>query len=279
MVVEDQAIQNIPILAGYEPHSPPRPLIVLAHGFTRSKGDWRGRIPDLVRRGYFVAALDNRGHGKRPGPDFKSRAGRNGKWEILAIRHLIEETAQDIRTVIDGILRQGEADPARIGLAGVSMGAYAALQATAADDRIRAAVSILGSPYWDDVFAGSLEESDPAKRSELEAFAALHQPASFPDRFFPRAILFQTGEKDPHLKSRRVKDFCGRLAGAYASAPEKLDCLEFAGIGHEFTAEMWENTLEWFERFLQPTVESKGSRHGCTGNDDGGSRRPRVDRS
>ena len=250
MVIEERVILDIPVLAGFEPSAAPHPLVILSHGFTRSKEDWRERIPELAGRGYFVAALDNRGHGDRRGPDFLSRTFRGGKWDILGIRQLIQETAEDIRIVLDQILTQEDVDLSRIGLAGVSMGAFASLKTTVSDDRIRAAASIIGSPYWDDLFEGTREEGDPQRRRELEAFAARHQPASFTERFFPRAVLFQTGETDPHLNSQRVKDFCLQLGGAYASAPEKLCCMEHPGIAHEFTAGMWDNALRWFERFL-----------------------------
>jgi pimeloyl-ACP methyl ester carboxylesterase len=252
MVIEERVIQEIPVLVGFEQSGAPRPLVILSHGFTRSKEDWRGRIPELAGRGYFVAALDNRGHGKRRGPNFQTRANRNGQWEILAIRQLIDETAEDIRTVIDGVLRRENVDKERIGLMGVSMGAFASLKAAVLDPRIRAVISNIGSPYWDDVFAGSVEERDPDpdRRRILDDFAAGRHPAAFPDRFFPKAALFQVGELDPHLNPGRVRDFCRQLSGAYSSAPERICCVEFPGLGHEFTTEMWENTLGWFERFL-----------------------------
>jgi dienelactone hydrolase len=250
MVIEERILQEVPVLVGFEPSAAPQPLVILSHGFTGSREDWRERIPELAVRGYFTAALDNRGHGKRHGPDFQIRANRNGKWEILAIRQLIDETAEDIRTVIDGILRRENVDPERIGLMGVSMGAFASLKAAVRDPRIRAVISNIGSPYWDDVFAGSVEADDPDRRRILADFAARRHPAAFPDHFSPKAVLFQIGELDPHLDPGRVKAFARRLGECYPDMPERLQCLEFPGIAHEFTPAMWENVLQWFERFL-----------------------------
>ena len=250
MILEERIIRDIPVLIAYEPQSAPPPLLILSHGFTRSKEDWRDHLPELAARGYFAAALDNRGHGKRSGPDFHARANRRGKWNLMELRRLILETAEDIRTVVGDIAGKEFVDPGRIGLAGVSMGAFAALKALVSDERIRTAVSIIGSPYWDDLFEGTLEEDDPVLRQRLESFAAKHHPASFPDRFFPRAVLFQTGAKDVHLKSSRVRGFSRLLSVSYSSAREKIRYLEDADRGHEFTEEMWERALEWFERFL-----------------------------
>jgi uncharacterized protein len=250
MNIEERALGDIPVLVGYAAQSTSAPLLILSHGFTRSKEDWRERIPQLVDRGFFVAALDNRGHGNRGRPDFLARASRQGKWDLLEIRRMILETAEDIRMVVDGLLERERIDGSRIGLAGVSMGAFASLKAAVLDARIRAVVSNIGSPYWDDIFSDSLEEFDPARRDALRNFAEENQPASFPDRFFPRAILFQTGGHDPHLDSARVGRFCRVLEEAYAAAPEKLDWMEFPDAGHDFLPEMWENTLQWFDRFL-----------------------------
>jgi len=250
MNLEERMLGEIPVLVGFPAHSESAPLLILSHGFTRSREDWRERIPQLADRGFFVAALDNRGHGNRGGPDFLARASRRGKWDLLEIRRMILETAEDIRMVIDGLLEGGRIDGSRIGLAGVSMGAFASLKAAVLDVRIRAVVSNIGSPYWDDVFSGSLEESDPARRDVLRTFAENNQPASFPNRFFPRAVLFQTGGTDPHLDSSRVGEFCQVLGDAYAAAPEKLGWMEFPDAGHDFLPEMWDNTLQWFDRFL-----------------------------
>jgi pimeloyl-ACP methyl ester carboxylesterase len=250
MIIEERIFKGIPVLVGFNKFIPSSPLVVLSHGFKGSKESWREHIPDFVARGFTVAALDNRGHGKRTGPDFLGRTFSRGKWNILGIRRMIQETAEDILVVLDHILRQSDVDPSRIGLAGVSMGAFASLKAMVMDQRIRAAVSIIGSPYWDDFFPGTIEEVDPERRRMLNAFAAGHQPASFPDRFFPRAALFQTGETDPHLNSLRVMEFCRQLASAYSSASERLCCVEHPGVAHEFTRRMWEKTLAWFERFL-----------------------------
>ncbi len=260
MVIEERVIQEIPVLVGFESSAVPRPLVILSHGFTRSKEDWRESMPDLITRGYFTVALDNRGHGERTRPDFLSRANRNGKWEILAIRQMIDETAEDIRIVIDGMLRQENVDRARIGMAGISMGAFAGLKAAVLDARIRAVVSNIGSPYWDDLFEETLEESDPEKRRLLTEFAAGRQPASFPDRFFPRAVLFQVGALDPHLNPGKVKDFVSRLHDLYPGALERVHCLEYPGIAHEFTPAMQENTLQWFQRFLYLMVR-RDSQH------------------
>lgn len=250
MVIEERVIRDIPVLAGFEPSPAAQPLIVLSHGFTRSQEDWRDRIPELAARGFFAVALDNPGHGKRNGLNFQTRANRDGKWEILAIRELIDETAGDIRTVIDEILPGGKVDEARIGLAGVSMGAFAGLKVTVIDPRVRVVVSNIGSPFWDDVFPGTIEEGDPERRRILREFAAGRQPAAFPERFFPRAVLFQTGGEDPHMDPRRVSEFARRLGLSYPAQPERVQCVEYPGTAHEFTPAMWANTLAWFERFL-----------------------------
>jgi pimeloyl-ACP methyl ester carboxylesterase len=250
MNIEEFTLGAVPVLVGYPALSAPVPLVILSHGFTRSKEDWRERIPELVGRGYAVAALDNRGHGSRVGPDFLARASHQGKWDLLEIRRLILETAEDIQTVVDGLLERKRIDDSRIGLAGVSMGAFASLKATVMDSRIRVVVSNIGSPYWDDVFAGSIEESEPARRVVLRNFAEQHQPASFPDRFFPRAVLFQTGTNDPHLDSARVGSFRHILSKAYASAPERMDWVDFQGATHDFLPKMWKNTIHWLDSFL-----------------------------
>jgi dienelactone hydrolase len=207
-------------------------------------------MSEIAARGWNAVASDNRSHGDRSGPDFVERACAEGKWSLLAIRQMIQETAEDFRTVLDQMLLRPEIDRERIGVAGISMGAFAGLKALTLDNRIRATVSILGSPYWDDCFEGTLEVGDPKRRRLLAEYASANQPASFKEAFPPRAVLFQVGERDPHLDSARVMGFCRELEGAYAEFPYQLEGILFPDIAHEVTPPMWENTLTWFDRFL-----------------------------
>jgi dienelactone hydrolase len=250
MSVEKSTLKGIPVLVCHERRSQPSPVVILAHGFTGSKEDWRDRMPHLAARGYFVAALDNRDHGDRPRADFTGRACSNGKWNVLAIRQMIQETADDIRIVLNQILLQPGVDKDRIALAGVSMGAFSSLKAMVADRRIRVVVSILGSPYWDDIFEGTVEEGDLEALRRLNAFARHRQPASFQGRFFPRAVLLQVGELDRHINSRRVADIYRQMVKGYSNTPERWECVQYPGVAHEFTSQMWEQTLQWIDRFI-----------------------------
>jgi dienelactone hydrolase len=248
-MIQETVLRDIPVLLSFAKTANPAPLVILSHGFTRSKEDWRGHMPDLTARGWHALALDNRGHGGRPGPDFVSCAQKDGLWSILDIRRMIRETAEDIRTLVDCVSSMPQVDGARIGLAGVSMGAFAGLKALSMGSRIRTMVSIIGSPYWDDVFPGSKEEVDPASRRILAEFAAGHQPAAASDRF-TMPVLFQLGGRDPHLRSDRVAEFCRSWTAAHPDRPDALRVRLYPELGHDFVPAMWDAALAWLEKRL-----------------------------
>ena len=68
-------VAGIPILSCFisDEAIPSRPLVMLSHAFQSSKEFWQDKMPSLAKAGYYAVALDNRGHGERKGPDFKSQ--------------------------------------------------------------------------------------------------------------------------------------------------------------------------------------------------------------
>jgi len=54
--------------AGFSP-SPPKPLILLLHGFPELAYSWRKIMPSLASAGHYVVAYDQRGYGRTSGWD------------------------------------------------------------------------------------------------------------------------------------------------------------------------------------------------------------------
>jgi putative CocE/NonD family hydrolase len=124
-----------------EPASPgPHPLAVLigAWGGGRTQNVVPAR--DLANRGYVVISYGARGFGESGG----------------AVEVAGPDDITDVSTVIDWTLAHTAADPARIGVGGVSYGAGIGLIAAGFDARIKAVASLSG---WADLVA-SLTQND-----------------------------------------------------------------------------------------------------------------------
>lgn len=118
------------------PTSPPPPMIVALHGGPSSTArfgfDPCGAL-DLVAAGYTVLL-----------PNYRGSAGRG---EAFSRANLGDPGGAELGDILSGVRRcveDGVADPARIGITGVSYGGYLAAWAAAASDRFAAAVVTSG---------------------------------------------------------------------------------------------------------------------------------------
>jgi len=251
---EKRTIRCIPTLACFRNDGRPKPLVILAHAFQSSKEFWQAKMKSLAGKGYFAIALDNRGHGERKGPDFKTRGLTQDGFNLYEVRRLIKETADDIPLLINHFAANDQIDAARIGVLGVSMGGFAAFRALMIDNRITVAVPMLASPYFDEKPNDVPLLKTPEVRKSLERYSRKFSPGHYPESFYPRALLIQIGKKDLHLSSERVARFYRKLTSYYRETPHKLKFIVDENAGHEFTDSMWHNAVEWLHKFLNPSI-------------------------
>jgi len=158
-------------------NAPPRGTVLLSHGILDSKGRFFSMAQHLADKGYTVAMLDHRSHGRS-----------EGKYITFGAKEKF-----DLRDVVDALLEQD-----RIGepiyVFGQSMGAAIAIQYAAVDPRCRAVMAV--SPFtdlrsvakrfvplmktakFDQVLARASEiaDFDPEQTSTLAAARALKVP-------------------------------------------------------------------------------------------------------
>jgi Platelet-activating factor acetylhydrolase, isoform II len=131
-----------------------RPLVVLSPGFTHPRSTLTALAEDLASHGYIVVAVDHTY--ESPGTAFPDgrvttclarESPRRDRMEKVAAGR-----AADISFVLDELTGAHPAspgaeliDPARIGMAGHSIGGAAAIAALLADSRIRAGIDMDGS--------------------------------------------------------------------------------------------------------------------------------------
>lgn len=102
------------------------PALVIVHGWGGNAGQMLPLAPPLHRAGYSLLLFDARCHGRSDGDDFAS----------------LPRFAEDLQCAMDWLAQQPEADAARIGCIGHSVGAGAALLTAARDPGVAAVVSL-----------------------------------------------------------------------------------------------------------------------------------------
>jgi pimeloyl-ACP methyl ester carboxylesterase len=97
------------------------PTIVLLHGYESSRGELLTLVSALQDHQYNVFVFDFAAH------------GANGGITTFGYRE-----ADEVRAAIDTLAKRNDVDPARFGLWGYNLGAYAALREAEKDTRVRA---------------------------------------------------------------------------------------------------------------------------------------------
>lgn len=251
LVTEDYLISEIPVIACFrKDEGTPKPLVILSHGFLKSKEDLKDELEMLADLGYYAVAMDNRGHGRRDEPDFSSQVLQDRLIDVYQVRRLVKETADDIPSIIDHFEANKQVNAQRIGMLGISMGGYAAFRALVIEERIGVATPIIASPNWDELPEDVPVLVTPEAEERLTAYSREYSPSRYPERFFPRPILTQVGGKDNHYNVERVKQFHQDIERYYHGSDKRVKLIVHENEGHKFTEPMWTNAVEWFQDFL-----------------------------
>jgi pimeloyl-ACP methyl ester carboxylesterase len=235
---------HVPALITREEGAPRSAAVLFLHGLSSSKEIHDRESTSLARAGLTAVALDAPHHGARRSPLLDAIMEATGAPAHAILLRMLREAIGETSRVVDYLLREGYGP---IGIAGISMGAFAALGAAAAEPRLAAVVSILGSPDWWPVKG----EIDDAVRPWLA-----EAPARHPERFPPRPLLIANAGRDENVPPEPARRFAEALRPYYAPFPDRLRYIEYPESGHFMREpdwnDLWHNTVEWLVRHLRP---------------------------
>lgn len=248
---------------------PPYPALVYLHyhGGEYALGkevlfrDWPGEEKlgeELVRCGYAVMCIDaycfGARRGRGPGGHVETDATEEmstSKYFLWKGTSLFAMMVRDDLVSIDYLLSRPEIDRSRVGAFGMSMGSTRAWWLAALDDRIAAVVAVACLTRYEDLAraraygAHGIYFFMPGfmKRFDTEAVLSL---------IAPRPFLTLTGNKDDGSPVSGVAALNESTASVYRlfRKPAAFRGVVYSGVGHEYTTEMWRETIEWFDRHL-----------------------------
>lgn len=259
--IVEKVVGKIPVLVCRPASGSNHPLVIVSHGFSGSKETVAAQleIDRLAQKGWYVVALDNRGHGDRRA----SLVTEGGVVSLLRIRALIRDTADDIPRLVDEFARAPEVDASRIAMVGVSMGGFATWRALSIDPRIKFGAPLIASPYWEDI-PGRIPFA-LSEVAEAQFLAARENPALAPETFAGKRILALLGADDPHLDPNKARAFVEGLANSDPKERNGQVAKVYPGVAHTVTAEMRATLLAWLDEVLngaQPASDSVPSTEG-----------------
>lgn len=219
---------RIPVLKVH--HEPrPRPAVILLHGLGASAEVQRKELHALANHGLAAVGVDAPHHGQRRDAGLDALMAMGPPDFHLRMLHLIREAAPEVSRVVDHLLAEGHGP---IALAGISLGAYTALTATAADPRIRATVSILGSPDWTPRDGWITDEI-----RDLMRFAPVHQP----EACARGPLLLFNASRDVNVPPHHSRNFARRVHERFPGLGAHVGYFEYPDSDHFMRPQDWED--------------------------------------
>lgn len=231
---QNDSLGGVPVLvsaAGTLEAAARRGCILLYHGLGGHKGVQQPELERLALAGFLAIGPDAVGHGERRWPDYEQRFAADGE---RAFYEVVQASVAELPRLIDALQQRGWCLARRLGLAGVSMGAFIGYSAAVSERRLGAVVAICGSPDFG---------KQPGS------------PHAHLDRFAPLPLFSVTAELDQTVPPRSVHELHRALAPSYVGQPERLRHLAWPESGHFMRAEDWDcswrEAIAWFTRFLE----------------------------
>ena len=199
--------------------------VFVLHGLGSAKERHLDLCLRLARENLIAVAIDAEWHGERTAPQSADLRDLSRPEFVPAFTHVVRQTASDIAAFARDWNLQ------TYGLIGHSMGGFIALHTALADVRAHAVVVVGGA--LDASLAGA--DDDPVRRAR---------------EFAGRAVLLLHGINDDVVPIYGARNLHNALLPHYESDTTRLSLVEIAGIGHEWTPEIAEASVDWMARHL-----------------------------
>lgn len=213
----------------------------------------------LAREGYVVLCIDTYAFGERrfQGPAGKKEEGRRTEESLFKMflwqgRTLWGMMVRDDLLALNYLVSRPEVDSERIAAMGMSMGSTRTWWAAALEERIKVAVCVACLTRYQNLIAHGHVRQHGIYYYVPNMLAEKIDAESVVSLIAPRPLLTLTGDKDagsPADGVRLINAFQEYIYKFYGKTGN-FRGLMYKGIGHEYTPEMWKETLNWLKKHL-----------------------------
>lgn len=222
------------------------PVVVLNHGHypvsAYRSGNGTDNAADLLARaGYLTLASDYRGFGaSQNDPAGQGNAGHRVEYAV------------DVLNLLASVGSVSQADAARVGMWGHSMGGEVGLRALEADGAGRIKAAVFWAPTSGDVNANSRFYARGAAPEVAEQIAFQLSPINYVDWVAAPVSLHQ-GDRDTEVRP----EWTLQLRDALQAAGNPVEFFWYPGQGHNFAERGWgeigPRTVAFFEQHVRGT--------------------------
>lgn len=223
------------------------PLLVIIHGGPVAQDDYafnmQGQV--LAGAGYAVVNVNYRGSSGRGLAYCKAISGDWGNLEVV-----------DLHAIVDELVKQGVADPNRLGVGGWSYGGILTDYLIATDTRFKAAVSGAGvgftlSLYGVDQYIMQYENEIGPPWKNIDTYLKLGYPLLKADRI-KTPTLFMVGEKDFNVPAAGSEQMYQALRTQDIPTQYVVYPGQFHGISvPSYQADRFTRYIDWFNKYIK----------------------------
>ncbi|MBT2684253.1 prolyl oligopeptidase family serine peptidase [Bacillus sp. ISL-37] len=254
ILVEKKRIEHIPVLhiVKQKQFSDRMPLIIFLHGFTSTKERNMHYAYLFAEKGFRVIMPEAKYHGSRSEGLSEAELGYRF-WGIVIT------SIEELSTIKQELVEEGLVDPARIGVAGTSMGGITTLGALAKYEWIKAGVSLMGNPSFEEfalwqlnemekrnIQTGLSKEQISSLLNQLKQYDLSHQP----EKLNKRPLLFWHGKLDPVVPYHSAFDFYEQNRKNYEGTDGMFEFITDENAGHNVSNAGVEATAKWFVKHI-----------------------------
>lgn len=254
VIIENKKVNGIPLLdvVKEEGRQDKLPLIIFIHGFTSAKEHNLHYAFLLAEKGFRVILPETLHHGER-GQGLSEQDLFPQFWKVVLT------TIHEMNSLKEYYVQAGLVDQERIGVVGTSMGGIVTLGALTQFPWIKAAVSLMGMPAYEQFSLWQLEQLKgqgftlPFSEEQItEQLAILkdYDLSHHPERLENRPLLFWHGKKDPLVPYPLAYQFFESIRNEYSKNPERLRFITDEHAGHKVSRKGLKATVNWFEKYL-----------------------------
>lgn len=243
-------INDIPALCCSNGKDERKRLVVLYHAYLDTKEFMLNFAYKLAEIGFLAVAVDLDRHGER--------ANYNKKFPWQEFYNTIFRTAQEINTIIDYFVANGNAQNGNVTVLGTSLGGLTAFAAAIRDERVCNIATILASANFPQL--ARVGQTSTLKRffsdnicnkddyiENVEKMSVIYDPYYNISSLPPKRIFMINGTVDMAIPFLIVEDFQQKLKLAYKDISDKLEFISVPGAGHFLSRDMYDKVLNWMK--------------------------------
>lgn len=218
------------------------PTVIFYHGWHSSKDFLRFKALVIASHGYQVILPDALHHGDREAIDHDDPHNLEKYfWKIIL------QSVTESKGLIEAIVNEHKADPARIALIGSSMGAITAGGVFAHNSNVKCLVGLNGAFAWQECIRRNYLPSVSEEDKKLIEYYDLMNNG---DKINKRAILILHGTEDTSVPIESQRLFYKKVSPLYVKNPERLEFIEESGVDHKITIGMMQDAVMWLKKYL-----------------------------